>query len=285
MKIIAALALFFIIVMVIDCNRFVIREYTCVSDKLLKEGRFILLSDLHNKSFGRSNEKLFKAIVKQKPDGILIAGDMYTSEKNERYLETAEFVSRLSEKYPVYYGNGNHEYKTRLKPEIFGSMYEDYMKRIKSTGTTALINEKVTLPPYNMNIYGLEIEYSYYKKLADRHMEAAYLEALLGKTDPHSFNLLIAHNPEYFETYAKWGADLTVSGHVHGGLVRLPGLGGVISPKLRIFPRYDGGLFEKDGKTMILSRGLGTHTLPIRIFNPGELVVICLKTKMLRDYS
>lgn len=270
------LALFFMIVMIIDCNRFIIREYTCASDKLHKDGRFILLSDLHNKSFGKNNDKLYNAIVKQKPDGILIAGDMYTSEVNERYLETAEFVSRLSEKYSVYYGNGNHEHKTRIEPEIFGDMYEDYMGRVKSAGTTVLINEDVMLPPYNMNIYGLEMERSYYKKFSNRHMETTYLEKLLGKPDPDSFNLLIAHNPEYFETYAKWGADLTVSGHVHGGLMRLPVLGGVISPKLRIFPRYDGGRFEKEGKIMILSRGLGTHTLPIRIFNPGELIVIHL---------
>ena len=276
LEMIAVLALFFIIVMIIDCNRFIIREYTCASDKLHKDGRFILLSDLHNKSFGKNNDKLYNAIVKQKPDGILIAGDMYTSEVNERYLETAEFVSRLSKKYAVYYGNGNHEHKTRIEPEIFGDMYEDYMGRVKSAGTTVLINEDVMLPPYNMNIYGLEMERSFYKKFSNRQMETTYLEKLLGKPDPDSFNLLIAHNPEYFETYAKWGADLTVSGHVHGGLMRLPVLGGVISPKLRIFPRYDGGRFEKDGKIMILSRGLGTHTLPIRIFNPGELIVIHL---------
>ena len=78
---------------------------------------------------------------------------------------------------------------------------------------------------------------------------------------------------------ARWGADLTVSGHIHGGLMRLPVLGGVISPRLCLFPHYDGGRFTKAGREMILSRGLGTHTLPIRIFNPGELVVIHLKPK------
>lgn len=87
---------------------------------------------------------------------------------------------------------------------------------------------------------------------------------------------MIAHNPEYFPAYAEWGADLVLSGHVHGGLMRLPFLGGVIAPSMKLFPKYDGGVFEEHGSTMILSRGLGTHTLPIRIFNPGELVVIRL---------
>lgn len=108
-------------------------------------------------------------------------------------------------------------------------------------------------------------------------METEYLNRVLGNPEKKCFNLLIAHNPDYFDAYADWGADLTVSGHVHGGLMRLPFLGGVISPKLRLFPHYDGGRFEKDGKEMILSRGLGTHTLPIRIFNPGEMVVIRLR--------
>lgn len=107
-------------------------------------------------------------------------------------------------------------------------------------------------------------------------MGETYVEGLLGKSRRDCFELLIAHNPDYFDNYAKWGADLTVSGHVHGGIMRLPVLGGVISPMLRLFPKYDGGLFEKDGRQMILSRGLGMHTIPVRIFNPGELVVIHL---------
>ena len=275
--IIAAIAMFFIIVMIIDCNRFVIREYTVTSEKLKKDGRFILLSDLHNKSFGKGNEKLLQAIERQHPDAILIAGDMYTAVKKEDNMASADFVCRLAEKYPVYYGNGNHEHKTRLYPEAFGSMYEDYMEKIEKAGTVLLVNKKVNLPSFNMDVYGLEVERPYYKKFVDRNMEESYLEGLIGRADPDRFNLLIAHNPDYFESYADWGADLTVSGHVHGGLMILPLLGGVISPKLRLFPHYDGGRFVRDGREMILSRGLGTHTLPIRIFNPGELVIVDLK--------
>ena len=77
--IICVLVLFFVIVMIIDCNRFVKREYCCESGKLKREGTFVLLSDLHNKSFGKQNERLFWAIEQEKPDAILIAGDMYTS--------------------------------------------------------------------------------------------------------------------------------------------------------------------------------------------------------------
>lgn len=277
--VITVTAVFILLVMIHDCNSFVIKEYTCKSDKLQKNGTFILLSDLHNKSFGKNNQKLLRAIEEQNPDAVLIAGDMYTSSKKEDNHGAAEFVNRLSEKYPVYYGNGNHEQKTRLFPEIFGTMYQDYMENIRSKGTFTLVNEKVFLPAYPVEIYGLEIDRSYYQKFKNRKMETEYLDRVLGKPSGSCFCLLIAHNPDYFETYADWGADLTVAGHVHGGLMRLPLLGGVVSPKLRLFPHYDGGRFEKDGKVMILSRGLGTHTLPIRIFNPGELVVIHLQRK------
>ena len=107
-------------------------------------------------------------------------------------------------------------------------------------------------------------------------MEDEYLKETLGEHKEGVYQILLAHNPEYFEEYAAWGADLVLSGHVHGGIMRLPLLGGVISPKLVLFPKYDGGRFYEKDSTMILSRGLGMHTLPIRIFNPAELVVIHL---------
>ena len=90
------------------------------------------------------------------------------------------------------------------------------------------------------------------------------------------YEILLAHNPDYFPQYCQYGADLILSGHVHGGLVRIPFLKGIASPAVRFFPRYDGGLFTEGKSNMVVSRGLGTHTLPVRIFNPAELVVIRL---------
>ena len=102
------------------------------------------------------------------------------------------------------------------------------------------------------------------------------MEHLVGKANRDRFQILLAHNPVYFEEYARWGADLVLSGHVHGGIVRLPFLGGVISPAFTLFPKYDGGKFERGDSTMLLGRGLGTHTLPVRMWNPGEIVLVTL---------
>ncbi len=265
---------FFLAVMAADCNRFVIRTYSLKIQKLRGKRRLLLLSDLHNKSFGKKNQRLLDAIRQIDPDMILIAGDMYTSQKNGDTTVAGELVCSLAEQYPVYYGNGNHEDKTRRCPDLFGSMYEDFVRRIKGAGVRHLVNEKVCIPEFNMDIYGLEISRRYYGKFNYAQMDESYLESLLGKPSSSRVNVLIAHNPDYFEAYAGWGADLVVSGHVHGGLMRLPVLGGVISPALRLFPKYDGGEFHQGNAALILGRGLGTHTLPIRIFNPGELVVI-----------
>ena len=272
----AVLAAFFLTVMAVDCNRFVVRRYKCKARGILKDGRAILLSDLHGKSFGKGNKRLLTAIDRLNPDMILIAGDMYTCAKGEDTGTAKELVCALAQKYPVYYGNGNHEHKTRVVPEDYGNIYEEYEAALKKAGVHYLTNEKAYMPDFDMDIYGLEIHRDYYGKFKRTKMETDYMRRLLGGPDPEKFSLLIAHNPDFFETYADWGADLVVSGHVHGGLMRLPVLGGVISPAIRLFPAYDGGEFRKGKAAMILGRGLGTHTLPIRIFNPGELVVIDL---------
>lgn len=276
LAVIAALAVFFIMVMILDCNHFVVRKYRYSTKKLKKDVKVILLSDLHNKSFGKGNVKLLRAIDRIAPDMILIAGDMYTSVKDGDIRTAGELVCTLASQYPVYFGNGNHEQKTKLFPEEYGGMYQEFAGKLQKAKVSHLINDKIYRPDSNIEVYGIEIDREYYKKFQGMQMDKEYVEKLLGKPDKNRFNLLIAHNPDYFRTYAAWGADLVVSGHVHGGLMRLPVFGGVISPAIRLFPEYDGGEFREGDAAMILGRGLGTHTLPIRIFNPGELVVIDL---------
>ncbi len=272
----SVLAVFFLFVMAVDCNRFTIREYHCSDKRLKKDMKIVLLSDLHNKSFGKDNGKLIAAIDRIHPDLVLIAGDMYTAIRHPETKTAQKLIEDLAVRYPVYYGNGNHEHKTSLYPEEYGNVYRDYAEYLKSLKVRHLVNQKVPLTKLGLAIYGLGPDKAYYQKFKKKEMDSAYLNKLLGKPDPSEFSVLIAHNPDYFEEYAAWGADLVVSGHVHGGLMRLPVLGGVISPAMRLFPKYDGGIFKEGGSVMILSRGLGTHTLPIRIFNPGELVVIGL---------
>lgn len=259
-----------------DSNRFVTVTYEIRSDKITRPCRLALLSDLHNKSFGEGNSRLLAAIDKSAPDGILVAGDMLTAERGADFGHALSLMEKLAAGYRIYYGMGNHEYRLGLYPDDYPGMYEEYMSGLKQAGIEPLINETVYLPGCNIAICGAQIDRAYYRHFRRKPMEKPYLPKLLGTPDREMFQLLIAHNPVYFDAYAEWGADLVVSGHVHGGIMRLPVLGGVLSPALTLFPKYDGGMFQENKSTMILSRGLSSHTLPVRIFNPGELIVIDL---------
>lgn len=260
----------------IDSNRFVTRTYEIRSRKLTKPCRLVLLADLHNKSFGRGNERLLSAIEEISPDAVLSAGDMLTAVGGSDFTNALSLMKELAARYPIYYGMGNHEYRLGLYPERYPGIYKDYLNGLKKAGIEPLINETVYLPAWNIAVCGAQIDRDYYRHFRRAPMEPSYLPKLLGTPEEGSFQVLIAHNPVYFDAYADWGADLVVSGHVHGGIMRLPFLGGVLSPSLTLFPRYDGGIYQEKESTMILSRGLSSHTPPIRIFNPGELIVIDL---------
>lgn len=245
--------------------------------KLRRVCRFVFVSDLHNHAYGKNNERLLTAIDEAAPDFIVTAGDMLVARPGERMDTAIQFVEELAGRYPVYYGNGNHEYRLRIYPEKYGDMYERYRAAMDAAGVHYLENksEVVAFGNRRINICGLEIDRHYYKRLEKVTMEPDYVTSEVGKK-PDIYTILLAHNPEYFQQYAQWGAELTLSGHLHGGVMRLPKLGGVISPQLHFFPAYSGGLYKQGSKRMLVSRGLGTHTIPFRIFNRAQLIVVDL---------
>ena len=278
LTVMAILVLFFVTVMIIDGNRFHVVKYHLDSDKIKKEHRYAVLSDLHNKSYGKENEKLLKAIDKLAPEGVLIAGDILTSKPGKSYEVAISLLAELSKKYPIYYGMGNHETRLFLYPEVYGDMGENYERDLNELQISLMRNESLECED-NIRITGLDMKRAYYKRFKKEPMDKNYLKETLGEVGKEQYEILLAHNPDYFEEYAAWGADLVLSGHVHGGMMRLPIVGGVISPAFKFFPKYDGGLFKQGKSTMILSRGLGMHTIPIRIFNPGELILLTLSPK------
>lgn len=260
---------------IIDTHRFVIRHYEIHDKKINGHIRFALLTDLHNKEYGKDNVKLLKAIDDCKPDAILIAGDICNGLKNSDFSPALNFISELSKKYVLYYGMGNHEYRLRRYPDVYGDMWEKYSAELSKIGVSIMDNEKLNIDN-NIVINSVTIDRAFYKRFKHNRLEVSDMEEYLGKPQEDKYQILIAHNPEYFKTYSGWGADLTVSGHVHGGIMRLPFLGGIISPRLIEFPKYDGGMYSDNDKKMIVSCGLGTHTLHVRVFNPAELAIIDL---------
>lgn len=259
-------------VVLYDSNRFVIKEHTVTDGRIKRRVRAVVIADLHNKRYGRRNERLLAAIRKQQPDAVLIAGDVLTASPGEKLEPAVELLEELVKEYPIYYGNGNHEHRLKLYPETYGDMGERYARELKRLGISPLVNEKCLLEDCGLAVYGAELDKRFYKRFKTQRMPEEYLAQLLGKPDKHFYSVLLAHNPDYFPAYAEWGADLVLSGHVHGGVARVPFWGrGIVAPSLRLFPRYDGGVFRERGATMIVSRGLGMHTIPFRAFNPAEL--------------
>lgn len=266
-------------VMIWDTNRFVVRKYTFRSDKLKKNCRIVFLSDLHNKEYGVGNEMLLQAIEEQPPDLVLVGGDMLKAKPGASFEKASAFLNACGKRYPVYYALGNHEYRARIYPENYGTMYQDYMKSFEGSGIRFLDNESLELPDYGIRLTGLTLDKQYYKRFGKRKLKEGYLQRTIGRSDSSCWQILLAHNPEYFPDYAAWKPDLVLAGHVHGGVARIPGSKGVVSPALTPFPHYDGGLFEECGSRMVISRGLGMHTIPVRLFNPGELVVVELEVE------
>ena len=134
--------------------------------------------------------------------------------------------------------------------------------------------ERIDLQKMPITVWGLELPWQCYRRFRKNELTAGQITELLGARDEGRYNILLAHNPVYFEAYAAWGAELTPAGHLHGGVIRLPYSGGVVTPQFRLFPKYDRGIFKRRGKLLVVSAGLGSHSIPIRINNPPELVVL-----------
>lgn len=268
---------FFSGVMWSDSTHFKEVFYRIKTRKITKDCRIVLLADLHEKTYGKDNAKLIRAIDQEHPDCIIMAGDMITAGKEPDLNPVAKLIIALSKKYPVYYIMGNHELKLKEMPWRYKTGYASFCHALKSCGAQVLDNTGKYLPGTNIKISGLTQELKYYRKRGEIQMDVSYIKRRLGVRDKYSYQILVGHSPEYGKIYDEWGADLSLAGHYHGGFMRMPFASmGLISPKYKLFPRCAGGLIKYRRGGMIVSRGLGMHTLPLRIFNPGELVVIDL---------
>ena len=195
---IGILAVILLWVVLYDSNRFVVRKYTVTDKRIRKPCRAVVMADLHNKRYGKNNERLLAAIREQQPDFILIAGDIITA-KPGRELETAlQLLRELAGEYPVYYGNGNHEQRLKLYPKVYGDMAERYAAALKEMGVEPLVNAHVELGEYGIAVYGAEIDKYYYKRFKVMDMGPDYLPAVLGRAPGNMYTVLLAHNPDYF---------------------------------------------------------------------------------------
>lgn len=239
-------------------------EYTVSSDRC-PDGfdgfKIIQLSDLHGSDFG---DRLVEQVRRQEPDIIALTGDFVTDSGDLEAVRA--LVPELVKICDVYFVSGNHEFGSRLADEVRGIM--------EDAGVRYLGNDAVVLERNGDSIVLAGVE----DPLAYADMPSPpELMAELDDKYPDSYKILLGHRNYWMEEYPELPVDLILSGHAHGGLVRLPGIGGLIGTDRTLFPDYDAGLYENGRYTMIVSRGLG-NSVPIpRLFNRPEIVSIILK--------
>ncbi len=231
--------------------------------------KIIQISDLHNKEFGNEQNRLLKKIKDERPDIIVVTGDLIDSNKTD--IKTAmEFVAGAVNIAPTYFISGNHE--------IWSNDYLDLKSRLEKEKVTILEDQTVNLKINNSSIDLIGISDSSISRLGSYTEDISPDDTPLHMIEKNSYyKILLSHRPEWFTLYSKTDADLVLSGHAHGGQIRLPFIGGLIAPDQGFFPEYTSGVYEKNGTSMIVSRGLGNSVIPVRVFNRPEIIVVTLK--------
>lgn len=249
-----------------------VRHYNVFTDKIPSGSsiKIVVIADLHSVYYGEEQELLISKIKQQQPDIIALAGDII--DDNESEEGAIAFLEGINGIAPTYYVTGNHE--------IWSGEYLRIKDLVSSYGYTVLSNESkyISINGAELCVSGTDdpyiLEYSEDNEKACMQSDEELLYGF-SELDSDTFNILIAHRPERYDLYQQYDIDLVLSGHAHGGQIRLPGfINGFVAPDQGFFPKYAGGEYKENGQTMIVSRGLGFYAGVPRIFNPPEIVVV-----------
>lgn len=231
--------------------------------------KIVQISDLHDAQIGENNETLIAMTAETEPDCIVLTGDFVDSSRfhPERSLSVAESLVKIA---PVYYVSGNHE---AILPD---EDYQALTDGLRGLGVCVLEDEsaELTRDGQSIRLIGLT-DIGFHPGTLEEKKDAlrTALSALLPEDE---FSVTLAHRPELMDVYTECGAPLVLSGHAHGGQIRLPGIGGLIAPGQGLFPKYTEGKYEENGTTLVVSRGIGNSVLPLRVNDRPQIVVVQL---------
>ncbi len=263
--ILPALAILVVLTLIALDERLILRTYTVTSPKLTAEVRLAVVTDFHSSD---NADDVAAMTASCAPDAVLMVGDMFDDDTQNRPTErTLSLMRQLSALYPCYYVSGNHEAWTGEMDALYQQTEEAGVTVLRmSSGVLTVRGQRIALcgipDPYEMVFSGAP----------DTEEQ---LRQALEDVDSADFTVLLAHRPELLAKYAQFPLDLVVSGHAHGGQVRIPGvLNGLYAPNQGWFPKLAGGAYTQDGTTLIVSRGLAVRTRLPRIFNRPEVVLV-----------
>ncbi|OPX89300.1 MAG: putative metallophosphoesterase [Pelotomaculum sp. PtaB.Bin104] len=253
-------------------NGLIVRKYIINSNKLAvgELVRIVLVTDLHSHIYGNNQTKIVSLIIKQHPDIIALVGDI--ADDKVPIEGTKRFLAGIKGLAPIYYVTGNHEF--------WSNDIVNIKDIIRKYDVTILENsyEQIKIKNASIVISGVDDPdvVKYEKPEFDLQREMHYTFSEL--RDKPGFKILLAHRPEFIEIYKECSFDLVLSGHSHGGQVRIPFiLNGLWAPNQGWFPKYTGGEYKYDSLTHIVSRGVSYNPRLPRVFNPPEVVVIDIK--------
>lgn len=263
--ILPVLAILVVLTLIALDERLILRTYTVVSPKLTAEVRLAVVTDFHSSD---NADDVVAMVTSCAPDAVLMVGDMFDDDIANRPTErTLSLMRQLSAQYPCYYVSGNHEAWTGEMDALYQQTEEAGVTVLRmSSGVLTVRGQRIALcgvpDPYEMVFSGAP----------DTEEQ---IRQAMENVDSADFTVLLAHRPELLAKYAQFPLDLVVSGHAHGGQVRILGvLNGLYAPNQGWFPKLAGGAYTQDGTTLIVSRGLAVRTRLPRIFNRPEVVLV-----------
>lgn len=233
--------------------------------------RIIQVSDFHNTTSKKLTNDLVENIKKQKPNIIVLTGDLIDSRKTEVTF-AINFIKEIKDIAPIYYVTGNHEARV--------SKYSELKEQMNNLGIDILENKAIAIRQNDstLNLIGInDPSFANENKVSDNEIIRTEINNL--EYDKDIYTILLSHRPEAFDTYVSENINLIFTGHAHGGQIRIPFVGGVVAPNQGLFPKYTSGKYEEKNTTMIVSRGIGNSIFPFRINNRPELIIVVLKNK------
>lgn len=231
--------------------------------------KIVQLSDLHGAEFGEDGMGLVEKVKELEPDIIALTGDFVTDEGDLAAVE--KLAARLVKLCPVYFISGNHEFGSGLAVKV--------RNILERAGVKYLSNEYLTISRGEDGILlgGVEDPLAYADMLSPDELAQKMNDAA-----PDAFKILLGHRNYWMTEYPELPVDLIFCGHAHGGLIRIPGVGGLIGTDRRLFPDFDAGEYNNGRYTLIVSRGLGNSVSIPRIFNRPEIVCVELSSAYAR---
>lgn len=279
--ILSALIIFFAVNIIVSNCILTYNEYTVETTKIKGQTTFVAISDSEGRSFGENNSRLAEKVKDANPEFVMILGDMVNNNTGD-YSGVVDLCNTLAKDFPVYYTLGNHELSFWESQN--GEYLENLKNAINSTGATMLVNEMTeftTKDGDKITVAGLK-QFPYFEYDAPDYDndENRLFQKYLNQEDESHFSILMCHCPEtYLWGFDKYNIDLMACGHTHGGLFRIPFVGGVYAPEQGFLPKYSKGFYSNGNANMIISAGLNNSKNIPRLFNPLDVTVITLKGK------